>query len=541
MGAALTRGKMELYLNYYNSPESDYVTVFSYWNNLMGDPATECWTGFPDPMTVIHPASLPIGANMVSVSVTEGLVGSAGAQICLSKGTETYVVATTDAQGNATIPVDLTTAGNLLITVTKHNRKPYLASIPVAGASVFVGYQASTIDDDNNGTSHGNANAQINPGESIELPVQLKNFGSSPATGVTALITSTDPYVTITDPDETYGTIGAGASAWGADDFDFTVSSACPHGRTLKFLLQVSSGSNHWTSLITLSVVSADLVTGGTTLYNAGPNGLFDPGETIEMSVRLRNQGGQSAAAVTGILKSLSSWVTVVDNSGSFGNITPGGFGENTTDHFGVSADAGTFQGHLAVFSLITQFNGGAVDTTFVTLPVGTCASTDPVGPDQHGYYAFDNTDVSYPQAPAYSWVEIDPALGGDGTEIVLGDNGDQQDKSRTIDAPFTFKYYGETFSKATVCSNGWLAMGTTYLTDYRNWSIPGAGTPPNMLAVFWDELYQDSNAARLPEVRPGQPSLDHRVEPVPQRGRRVDRDLPGDPLRPGLPSDRHR
>ena len=51
MGAALTRGKYELYVNY-QAVDPNRVTIWSYWNNLMGDPAGECWTGYPDAMTV---------------------------------------------------------------------------------------------------------------------------------------------------------------------------------------------------------------------------------------------------------------------------------------------------------------------------------------------------------------------------------------------------------------------------------------------------------------------------------------------------------
>ncbi len=146
----------------------------------------------------------------------------------------------------------------------------------------------------------------------------------------------------------------------------------------------------------------------------------------------------------------------------------------------------------------MTEFSGGVTDTTAVALTVGQRATTDPVGPDRYGYYAFDNTDTIYPEAPTYDWVEIDPAYGGSGaTEITLGDFGDTQDKSRIIDLPFPFHYYGETYTRATVCSNGWVAMGETYLTSYRNWTIPGAGGPAAMVAVFWDELYQSSGTSR--------------------------------------------
>ena len=33
--------------------------------------------------------------------------------------------------------------------------------------------------------------------------------------------------------------------------------------------------------------------------------------------------------------------------------------------------------------------------------------------------------------------------------------------------------------------------MGSTSLRHYRNFSIPSAGTPRNLIAVFWDDLHQ--------------------------------------------------
>jgi len=42
-----------------------------------------------------------------------------------------------------------------------------------------------------------------------------------------------------------------------------------------------------------------------------------------------------------------------------------------------------------------------------------------------------------------------------------------------------------------TVCSNGWLAMDHTYLVNYRNWHLPSSEGPANMIAGFWDNLYQ--------------------------------------------------
>ena len=36
----------------------------------------------------------------------------------------------------------------------------------------------------------------------------------------------------------------------------------------------------------------------------------------------------------------------------------------------------------------------------------------DPVGPDDYGYYIYDNEDINYVLAPTYNWVEIDDREG---------------------------------------------------------------------------------------------------------------------------------
>ncbi|MFB3910215.1 MAG: C25 family cysteine peptidase [Candidatus Eisenbacteria bacterium] len=488
LGAALTRGKLEMYLNY-QQDQPNRVTIWSYWNNLMGDPATECWTGVPQPVTVAHAASLPLGGNSFRATVTKLGQPVEDATVCVWKGTEVYASGETDGNGEIELPVAGMTAGNLLVTVTKHNSLPYLATVPVVSGQQFVGYLGSTVDDDNNGTSNGNADHIVNPRETVELRVQVKNFGTSPVTGVTGTLTCDDPYVTITDATETFGDLPANGSAWSADDFDFQVASGCPDGRVLRFGLELQSGSSNWHSLIDLAVVTGDIEIAGNQLYNVGANGILDPGESGQVSMKAYNVGGAAANGVVGTLVSLNPFLTVTDATGAFGDIPAGGQGENTTDRFGVSAGVEAYQGALATVMMTCSFNGGVIDTTYTNLTIGTRSSDDPVGPDHYGYYAFDDTDVSYPEAPSYSWIETDPSSGGQGTTVPLSDYGTYQDDSVVLDLPFLFQFYGNQFSKITVCSNGWIAMGSTFLTDYRNWTIPGAGSPNNMIAAFWDDL----------------------------------------------------
>ena len=152
----------------------------------------------------------------------------------------------------------------------------------------------------------------------------------------------------------------------------------------------------------------------------------------------------------------------------------------------------------MAGLRIVVQFSGGTKDTTDFQVPIGLRTSADPTGPDRYGYVAYENGDTSYPEAPNFSWIEIDPALGGDGTEVILGDYGDYQDKSSVVDIPFPFVYYGQSYTRATICSNGWVAMCGQWNTEYRNWTIPGAGGPEAMIAPFWDDLYQQSGTSKV-------------------------------------------
>lgn len=478
IGAGLSRGKYELFINY-SVRDYNNCSNFIHWNNLMGDPAAEVWTGVPQTMSVSHPSSIALGANGVSVQVTAGIAPCEGAYVCLWKDGETHVGGYTAADGTIALPISTPTTGAMKITVTKHDHRPYLDDIPIQSQNLFVGYESHNIDDDTSGTSSGNGNGVANPNEDLEIPVRLHNFGSQSATSVTAQITTDDPYVTITDDSESYGTISAGASAWGDDDFDITLAPGTPCGHTVQLNLTVSSGSNDWFSLIEIPVAGAAFTYEDVTLIDFGTR--IDPGESGQISVEIHNIGNASGTNIVGTLNSDSHWITVTDASGSYGTIGAGSTGENTGNPYAISVAADCFQGHIAPMELLLSFSNGAVDTVNFALSVGQASSDDPTGPDNYGYYAFDNTDTGYTFAPTYDWVEISSV----GTDLNLSD-----DETDQFDLPFPFVYYGEIFTRVSICSNGWIAMGNTPLTNYRNWNIPGAGAPAYLIAPMWDNLY---------------------------------------------------
>jgi hypothetical protein len=88
-----------------------------------------------------------------------------------------------------------------------------------------------------------------------------------------------------------------------------------------------------------------------------------------------------------------------------------------------------------------------------------------------------------------FAW--IGPASGSpqsDATRIEFA--GD--DSEEVIALPFSFDYFGETFSELKVSTNGYLVFGGSRAQALRNRPIPDPDDPNGMLAALWDDLSPD-------------------------------------------------
>lgn len=115
-------------------------------------------------------------------------------------------------------------------------------------------YWGKQIDDDNSGQSSGDGDGQAEPGETIEMIITLKNTGNGPASNVNAILSTTDPDITITDNNEDFGTINANATGNCIYDYDFQVSSSCID-KDVTFTLNITDDNNNsWTETFTVHI-----------------------------------------------------------------------------------------------------------------------------------------------------------------------------------------------------------------------------------------------------------------------------------------------
>jgi hypothetical protein len=211
-------------------------------------------------------------------------------------------------------------------------------------------------------------------------------------------------------------------------------------------------------------------------------NGRFDPGETGDLLIALRNVGNEPADNVTAKLRSSHNLFVLTDSLSSYGDIEA--CSTRTGDAFTAQVDQSM---PLETPVPLTLFvNGdGYCDTLRYTVIVGQIREVDPVpdGPRAPAlYWAYDDVDVFYRQHPDFSWVEVN----GVGTQLTLSD-----DQTVQLDLPsgFTWQFYGQQFSQISICGNGWVSPGYTTSSTYTNYGLPTTNGPA-MVAACWDDLY---------------------------------------------------
>ena len=312
------------------------------WNlmatNLLGDPEVDLYRNAVVPIQVSHPANVALGAGPITVTVMAQGTPVQGATVTLWKADEVYVRAVTGAAGTAQLPVTATATGPLAVTVHKSYYRPYKGVVNVTSATgPYVFVNATTVDDDNTGSSSGDGDGQADAGEVIELRLTLKNGGTQSATSVSATLSESDPEnaITITPGAVSYGTIGAGGSSAGSGAFLITIADSAPVAYQPVLTVNITSAQGPWQDVVVLPIRRPYLEHYSHTIDDQPPrgdgDGQIETGETIFYRVQLKNTGQDRATNVAGTLAALQAsnhqphpGVSITDASSTFGTILPG-------------------------------------------------------------------------------------------------------------------------------------------------------------------------------------------------------------------------
>jgi hypothetical protein len=274
---------------------------------------------------------------------------------------------------------------------------------PRAVTGAFLTLHSYQVDDDSVGQSLGNNDGDVDFAETIELDIMLENIGDSAAYDVQATLTTTHPLVSLIDSQVTYGDIPSGQTASGSTDFVFSTSSEIPDVEIIPFVLDVSAVNGSWSFespniavhapiLVYYSLEIDDIVGNG--------NGKVEAGETCNLTITLKNEGGHDGKQVGAVLTSDDPYLTVTSGSSSYPDIAPGGTGVSLTP-YQISTEEESPLGHSAALVLQIDALGpyASADTFKVVIGQKPILFVDDDGGEAYeGYFlvALDSVGVGY-------------------------------------------------------------------------------------------------------------------------------------------------
>lgn len=507
MGYVHLIGKLGLYTHYagrgdVNHPENRNMLNWLchyYITNLMGDGAVDLFTDVPQPLLVHRPEVLRRGETHLAVEVMfdrDEDVPAQGIDVCLYKAEQNapvfQIVKQTDAEGRVQFDLNpqWTQSGQIKLTVSGHNLRPVLVDYNITPAP-FIGAGTFTINDDNEGDSRGDGDNRANPTETLELALNITNYGGRPPQGeMIAELTTDSPYLEVISG-QAFFNVAPDSAASVRGDFVVLIGGGMRHNQNAVFNLTTTAGGQSWNSSVSIPVVGPKF---------GKPRLLWDnaplrPADAASLRISLVNIGGKAAPPMAAALFSRTHTIGAPVADGTF---RAAGVNDTARSEgsFRLSAHPFHLGGQKADLGIALASDGGILDTVWFTIVVDEPRPGQPFGPDKYGYICFDDTDTSWFAAPRFEWVEISGRLNGPGTNTTLNDIAAEDDSSVVVNLPFNFQYYGQNFNRITICTNGWIAMGDyRHLISARNRHIPDGENPPGMIAPFWDDLITDNNS----------------------------------------------
>ncbi len=293
--------------------------------NLLGDPEMPVWTDEPEALEVSHPETLAAAATAFDVSVWTQQGPVEGALVCVEGPGGLYERKLTGPDGIAVLPLQLAAPGDVGLTVTAHDCMPYETTVPVASTGVFVSPSEITIDD----SAGGNGDDLPGPGETVAVAATLANLGTETASAVEAVLQSDDPMLRVLSDVTSYGDIDGGALASPSVPFEIAIDEDCPNGHVALLDLLVESGGvrTTWTSAVTIEVAAPVVVVSSWSMDDSGGgdgDGTPEPGETVELTVELRNDGLAVATALEVVASSADACVTAGGDPVQMGDLQAG-------------------------------------------------------------------------------------------------------------------------------------------------------------------------------------------------------------------------
>ena len=222
------------------------VTDQYYWEayHTLGDGSVMPYHKNPSANNVSHASTLGMGLTTFTVNA------DAGSYVAITKNNEILGVAQVGSTGSVEVPITpVTTPGEVLIVVTRNQRKPYIQTIQVEAVNgPYINLVSYT------------PNVAV-VGENTDLSITFKNVGNAATSGTTTVtLTSSNSNVSLLNHTQTFGSLAANATTT-VSGFSFRINTGVTLGTNVTIHYVAENGSNTWEGDINVTASQTFTVT----------------------------------------------------------------------------------------------------------------------------------------------------------------------------------------------------------------------------------------------------------------------------------------
>ena len=295
------------------SPRKKY-----YWETyiLLGDPSLSPLIGRPDTFDIDIPDRIP--QELTSLS----FFAKPFAYAALSDFDTLWDARHVSPSGNVSLAIPAGIKDSCLLVITGQNMLPYYKTLHFGDvAAPFITAGNIVFDD-----SAGNGDGVPEYGEQVNLVVTVRNIGKVSTSKLTARLAAASGMITVGADTAAIGILLPGESRIISGKFSFTVSDMVEDGELASLMLTLKDNSEEFRFGIDMTLHAPVLKIVSVIHDDSSPgnsNFLPDPGETLHLKVRVRNEGS-SAASGTVTVTPTGTWLTLKEPQVTTGVIMPG-------------------------------------------------------------------------------------------------------------------------------------------------------------------------------------------------------------------------
>ncbi len=481
LAVAAEAGRINQYTIYGDSPQ--YTSIV-----LLGDPEMDIRTKPPLLLNVEHTPVVGESSEIFTATVSIGDTPLENALVCLTDFETVHIAGRTDADGIFSVTVSDVDADSLILTVTGKNTRPYIATIPYITSGAYLLVTGYDIDD----TESGNADHVLNPGEEIDLYLTVENAGVTGATDIEITLATSDPAVYISSASYSISSLAPESTT--EAHFRLSVDDSVSQGHNIYFTTDIAASEGRWSSeRPVITVTKANISVNSYYIEDSSPlgngNGIAEPGESPLLYLAFENSTSSHIDISDITINSSDHFISIESPRILLENIEP----EAILSHIPVALTISPEAEFYSVFTLdfhFTNTNPTYTSTGNDNLSV-PLAGTGHIfsGPCDYGYYSYDDTDTETGRAPSFSWFDISTE------DNVIDGITDEDDRTTTLSSPMDVLYYGESYNRISISTNGFAAFGEQDWSggsgpgDGHERPIPSIGEANALLAPFWVDL----------------------------------------------------